>query len=115
MLIRALLLIVSLAAPAAAETRLYMFEQPGCVWCARWDAEVGRIYDRTPEGRAAPLVRLALDDPLPDALRLAVRPHLTPTFVLTRDGNETGRIEGYPGDAFFWALLGQMLAARDGS
>ena len=32
----------------------------------------------------------------------------TPTFVLARDGREVGRIEGYPGDSFFWALLDKL-------
>ena len=34
---------------------------------------------------------------------------LTPTFVLMEDGAEAGRIEGYPGEDFFWGLLGQMI------
>ena len=26
------------------------------------------------------------------------------------DGNEVSRIEGYPGEDFFWGLLGRMLS-----
>ena len=33
----------------------------------------------------------------------------TPTFVLVANGEEVGRIEGYPGDAFFWGLLDRLL------
>jgi len=33
----------------------------------------------------------------------------TPTFVLMQDGVEIGRIEGYPGEDFFWGLLNQMI------
>jgi hypothetical protein len=29
----------------------------------------------------------------------------SPTFVVVMDGREIGRIEGYPGEAFFWGLL----------
>ena len=32
-----------------------------------------------------------------------------PTFVLVEDGRELGRIEGYPGEDFFWGLLGKLL------
>jgi hypothetical protein len=39
--------------------------------------------------------------------------HFTPTFVLMVDGVEASRIEGYPGEDFFWGLLGQMLIAAD--
>jgi hypothetical protein len=33
----------------------------------------------------------------------------TPTFVLVEDGQELARIEGYPGEDFFWGLLARML------
>jgi hypothetical protein len=35
--------------------------------------------------------------------------NFTPTFVLLVDGVERNRIEGYPGEDFFWGLLGRML------
>jgi hypothetical protein len=28
---------------AAAQAELLMFEQPGCIYCARWNEEVARI------------------------------------------------------------------------
>ena len=34
----------------------------------------------------------------------------TPTFAVVENGWEVGRIRGYPGDDFFWGLLGQILA-----
>ncbi len=33
----------------------------------------------------------------------------TPTFVLVENGVELARIEGYPGEDFFWGLLGMIL------
>jgi hypothetical protein len=33
----------------------------------------------------------------------------TPTFVLADGNREIARIEGYPGDDFFWTLLERML------
>lgn len=95
---------------AATELRLLMFEQPGCMYCARWDAEVAPEYPLTEEGKAAPLQRLQLHGPLPDGLALTRAVSFTPTFVLMRDGAETGRLEGYPGEDFFWPLLGAMIA-----
>ncbi|HEX9858850.1 MAG TPA: thioredoxin family protein [Paracoccaceae bacterium] len=96
--------------PALAEQVLYMFEQAGCAYCLQWDREVGDAYPLTDEGRAAPLVRINIRDDPPEGLKLAARPVFTPTFVLARDGQELGRIEGYPGEDFFWGLLGQMIA-----
>jgi hypothetical protein len=33
----------------------------------------------------------------------------TPTFVLINNGQEQARIEGYPGEDFFWPLLTRLL------
>ena len=100
--------IASAVMPARA-AELIMIEQAGCVWCARWNAEIGVAYDKTPEGRAAPLRRVDLHAPWPEDLD-AIRPErLTPTFVLSENGKELGRLRGYPGDEFFWVLLDEML------
>lgn len=92
-----------------AETRLLMAEEPGCIWCTRWHEEIGSIYPKTGEGNAAPLRRVNLNDPLPQDITLARRVSFTPTFILLVDGAEKGRIEGYPGDDFFWGILGHLL------
>ncbi|MDZ7908548.1 MAG: thioredoxin family protein [Gemmobacter sp.] len=97
----------------AADLQLLMFEQPGCIYCARWNAEIAPEYPKTAEGQAAPLRRLQLRDPLPADVTLVSPPVFTPTFVLTEGGAELARIEGYPGEDFFWPLLGQMLARAE--
>lgn len=93
----------------AQSLTLYMVEQPGCIYCARWNAEVGDAYHLTAEGRAAPLQRIDLHATLPEGVTFARKAAFTPTFVLVRDGQELERIEGYPGEDFFWGLLGVML------
>ncbi len=104
-----------LAAPSGAlsgqerAVELIMIEQAGCTWCARWHAEIGVAYHKTPEGRAAPLRRVDLHAPWPEDLA-GIRPErMTPTFVLAENGKELGRLRGYPGDEFFWVLLDEML------
>jgi hypothetical protein len=97
-----------LAGQASAEVRLLMIEAPGCAWCARWHAELGDIYDKTDEGRIAPLLR-ADKGAVPPDVTLARPAILTPTFVLLDDGVEVGRIEGYPGEHFFWPLLDRLI------
>lgn len=107
MLIKSLLLLSTV--PTAAQTRLLMLDQAFCEWCDQWDAEVGIVYDRTAEGREAPLLRTRISDPLPEGIVLDRKARYTPTFVLVRDGSEVGRIEGYPGEDFFYAMLQQLL------
>ncbi|MDU8942692.1 hypothetical protein [Ovoidimarina sediminis] len=101
--------LLSLPLAASAEVRLLMAEEHGCTWCARWNAEIAHIYPKTPEGRAAPLERFDLHSETPEGVTLASRVRFTPTFILVRDGAELGRIEGYPGEDFFWWLLTKLL------
>jgi hypothetical protein len=102
------LALVPLAATAQGLV-LIMVEQPGCVYCQRWDEEIAPKYDLTDEGRRAPLQRQQLRAALPEGVTLDRPATFTPTFILLREGVEAGRIEGYPGEDFFWGLLGQML------
>ena len=94
--------------PAMAETILLMAEEHGCYWCAKWNEEIAHIYPKTAEGRTAPLARYDLHSETPDVM-LQKRVHFTPTFLLIQDGVEVGRIEGYPGEDFFWGLLTMMF------
>ena len=101
------------AAPLSAGTELVMIEEAGCMWCARWNREIAPIYPKTAEGRAAPLRRASLRGDNSD-MTLKTGIHFTPTFILTVDGVEHGRIEGYPGEAFFWGLLGRLIEEAPG-
>ena len=107
----ALILVVLLWMPVetSADTYLYMAEEDGCYWCAKWDAEIAHIYPKTPEGSAAPLRRYDLRGETPN-VDLVSKVRFTPTFILVHRGKEVGRIEGYPGDEFFWALLNMLLS-----
>lgn len=109
----AVLIAVLTALPAWAAD-LVMVEQPGCAYCRAWDQELSEIYPKTPEGAAAPLerVQLAAVQAGKTEYDFARPVNFTPTFVLVEDGKELARIEGYPGQDFFWGLLGMMLEAH---
>jgi hypothetical protein len=116
MSLRCLLLALSVAGLsglAGADTRLLMLKEDWCDWCARWEEEVGDAYAKTAEGQRAPLLRADIHEPLPEGVTLARRAHFTPTFVLLEDGREIGRIEGYPGEDFFYGMLGMLLERLD--
>jgi hypothetical protein len=88
---------------------LVMIEQKHCPWCEAWNDEIGGIYDKTTEGKLAPLRRIDVHGPLPADLADMEMTVFTPTFVLRENGSEIARLRGYPGDEFFWYLLGEML------
>jgi len=100
---------LAVVASVADAAELYMYRREGCPWCARWDREIGPIYPKTDIGRRLPLRMVDLDRGDSAAIRIRSPIRYTPTFVLVDNGREVGRIEGYPGDAFFWGLLERML------
>ena len=107
----ALLFMTMLAFPPLARAaELIMFHDVHCVWCARFDAEIGPIYAKTKEGQRAPLRRVDVAKPVPPELAFIDAERFTPVFVLIDNGREIGRIRGYPGEDHFWGLLGTLLA-----
>jgi hypothetical protein len=107
-----LLALILMLAPARA-AELVMFTQRGCVWCEKFDREIAPAYEKTAEGRRAPLRRVDIAKPQPGDLAFIVRERFTPVFVLIDNGREIGRIRGYPGDAFFYGLLSNLLTQMD--
>lgn len=103
-----LLLPLGSARAGQGTTELVMFERADCPICLRWNREIAPIYSKTPEAKAAPLRRVTVGDDGGIALAEPVR--YTPTFVLSKNGREAGRITGYLNDDMFWGLLDRMLA-----
>jgi len=88
---------------------LLVVDQPHCPYCERFDAEIAPAYPKTEEGKRAPMVRVQLNKPWPEAYASIKPARFTPTFILVQNGEEIDRIEGYPGDQHFWFLLTQLL------
>lgn len=104
---------IFLCSTAWAEAQLIMVEERGCIWCARWNEEIAPIYPKTDIGKTAPLTRINIDDTPPEGMTFDRKFRFTPTFVLMEDGTEIGRIEGYPGEDFFWGVLEKMIKDAD--
>ncbi len=92
-----------------------MVEQPGCAYCAAWDKTIAPIYPKSAIGQFAPLRRADLHDGAPEGVSYAYPARFTPTFILIDDeGKEIGRLEGYPGEDFFWAVIEKLATERAG-
>lgn len=89
-----------------------MYDRAGCIWCARWDRDIGRTYGSTPQGRFAPLRRVDIRDQRRSGVDLDEPIIYTPTFVVSDEGVEIGRITGYQGADMFWGLLEDVLRQR---
>lgn len=105
-----LTLLFAVAALPVRAAELVMFDDPACVYCKRWLAEVGPGYPKTEEGQRAPLRRIFIRDQGQAGVQLKSPVNATPTFVLADDeGREVGRITGYPGADYFYPMLGEIL------
>ena len=104
--------LLTLAASGVSAAELMMVERAGCVWCERWQRDIGPAYMKSDEGQRAPLRRVSLDDGQPK-LRLKEPVRFTPTFILIEHDREIGRITGYLDNAMFWGLLGVLLGKVD--
>jgi len=94
---------------ATAAVDLVMVERQGCHYCIEWKTKLGPIYPNTEAGKFAPLRIIDIADPQPADLTFKGRVVYTPTFIVIDQGQEIGRIEGYPGEDFFWPLLEKLL------
>lgn len=99
---------------AEPEHTLVIVEQPGCHYCIRWHDEIGPAYPKTDLGAFAPLRSEQLRAP-PSDLTYARRVNFTPTFILVdASGTEVARLEGYPGEDFFWPMIEKLAADTAG-
>jgi hypothetical protein len=104
------LAVLTVLAASASAAELVMFRRDGCPWCALWDREIGPVYPMTDVGRRAPLRMVNLGGDRDHSVALRSPVIYTPTFVLVEGGREMARLEGYPGEDFFWGLVEQMVA-----
>jgi hypothetical protein len=111
--VSAAVLMLTLASVSHA-AELVMYRTGGCAWCATWDQVIGPIYPKTEVGRRAPLRMVDLDAAKGSGVILQRPVRYSPTFVLADDGREIGRIEGYPGEDFFWGLLENLVLKLPG-
>ncbi|MGV3633248.1 MAG: thioredoxin family protein [Pseudorhodoplanes sp.] len=93
----------------AFSAELVMYRRAGCPYCLAWDREIGPVYPKTEIGKTLPLRQVHLDRGKDSSVELKSPIRYTPTFVLVEDGREKARIEGYPGEFFFWGVLEKLL------
>lgn len=110
-LAKGLLVAIALIAGAlpALSAELVMYRRPGCPYCNAFDREIAPAYPKTEIGKRLPLREVDIHRGPDKSVVLKSPIRYTPTFVLVEDGQEKARIEGYPGDFFFWPRLENLL------
>jgi thioredoxin-related protein len=103
----AVLALIATVLPASS-AELVMYRRAGCPYCEAFDREIAPAYPKTELGRKLPLRQIDIHAGDKSViLKSPVR--YTPTFVLVENGQERARIEGYPGEFFFWPRLENLL------
>jgi hypothetical protein len=100
------------AALPLVAAELVMVDRAGCAYCIAWKEQIGPAYPNTDLGVFAPLRIVDIRDGAPEGMTFTRPALFTPTFILIEDGQEIGRIEGYPGEDFFWGLLEKLLKEK---
>jgi hypothetical protein len=100
--------LISSALPALS-AELVMYRRAGCPYCLAWDREIAPAYPKTDIGKRLPLRHVHLDRGKDTSVELKSPVRFTPTFVIVEDGREKARIEGYPGEFFFWGVLEKLM------
>ncbi len=91
-----------------------MFEQPGCPFCRKFDAEIAPDYPQSRIGKVAPLRRVNIWTDRRGGIEGLTPAVFTPTFVLVGDdGHEIGRLEGYPGQKWFYPEIEALMKGRE--
>lgn len=110
-LLKAFCVLVALLGTAlpAMSDELVMYRRAGCPYCLAWDREIGSVYPKTDIGKSLPLRQVHLDRGKDNSVELKSPIRYTPTFIVVENGKEKARIEGYPGEFFFWGLLEKLL------
>jgi len=93
----------------AVSAELVMYRRAGCPYCLAWDREIGPVYPKTDIGKSLLLRQVHIDRGPDKSVVLKSPVRFTPTFVLVEDGREKARIEGYPGEFFFWGVLEKLM------
>ena len=111
---RLLALILFSAFNAAQGAELLYFFDKHCGACQKFDKEVGYHYDKTSEGKLAPIKKVEYrvwreQEQKPYADVLSKRVVGTPTFIMVHNGKEIDRLTGYSNDELFWFAMQHML------
>jgi thioredoxin-related protein len=104
------LLFVFAALPAGAG-ELVMFGFEGCPYCAAWERDVGRSYDKSDVAPLLPLKRIDVKAPRPAGYEKIADIRVSPTFVILACGEEVERILGYRDNGTFWDMM-DIAAAK---
>lgn len=109
----AILFLLVLSVNGFSKNALVMVTDKACPYCQAWESEVGKVYPKTKLAQEFPLLRVQLEERLPEFSVDFNKVRGTPTFIFFKDSNEIGRIEGFSDPEMFWWLVDDIIIQID--
>lgn len=90
---------------------LVVVEAEGCIYCGLFRRDVLPAYQTSEQGREMPARFIDINDT--DSAQLALKSpvDIVPTFIVTKDHKEIGRISGYVGPENFFHSISYLMAS----
>ncbi len=100
-------------APVAnsANMQLIVMEAEGCIYCNVFRRDVLPSYEASERGKDLPVRFVDVNDVAKTAIELQSPIDILPTFVVTKDNREIGRIPGYMGPEDFFHSIAYLLSS----
>ncbi len=91
------------------DSKLIMITDSSCIFCKRWERDIGQIYPKTDIAKKFPLTRIEFNSNQKEASYSFKNISGTPTFIFLKDEVEIGRIEGFNDAEMFWWLVEDIM------
>ena len=88
---------------------MIMITDKNCLYCIVWERQIGKIYPKTEIAKKFPLHRIEVKNFVNYTKYDLKKTNITPTFIFIKNGNETGRIEGYTNPEMFWWQVDEII------
>ena len=110
LIILSIYFIASLNSAYAKENSLMlMITDKNCLYCIIWEKQIGKIYPKTDIAKKFPLQRIEVKNFINYKKYDLKKTNITPTFILIKNANEEGRIEGYTNPEMFWWQVDEII------
>ncbi len=88
---------------------MIMITDKNCLYCIVWEKQIGKIYPKTEIAKKFPLHRIEVKNFVNFTKYDLKKTNITPTFIIIKNGNETGLIEGYTNPEMFWWQVDEII------
>jgi hypothetical protein len=97
--------------PHFGNLQLVVMEAEGCIYCSIFRRDVLPAFQTSERGKDMPVRFVDVNDVPKTGIELQSPIDILPTFVITKDNHEIGRIPGYMGPEDFFHSINYLLSS----